>query len=70
MEVDERVLLENDGIVDYQEFTLDSGISNESVRVVKAPNLVSNGFIVTSSFQFEFEFEFEFEFQFEFQNFN
>ncbi len=47
MEVDERVLLEQDGITDYQELPLEMGISNVNIRVAKAPNLVSNGFFVT-----------------------
>ncbi len=39
--MDERILLEEDGIKDYQDLPLVKGTSNENIRVVKAPNLVS-----------------------------
>ncbi len=44
VEVDERVLLEEDGVRDYQDLPLVKGTSNENMRVVKAPNLVSKYF--------------------------
>ncbi len=49
MEVDERVILEQDGATDYQELPLEMGISHESIRVAKVPNLVSNGFYMHDS---------------------